>query len=283
MSRNVTMLSKRLGIKSGLFEQQKQLDASPTAQAQLAEKSLTGTSVLESSRTFYDFMTGDSADKRAYVCNGTACECAGQQADLKARLQSELGAAEVAEMTCLGHCYAGGAFMLDGQTYDIEDLDDALSETQSEQALIPEGHATTPSILLNPCSDINSWYAPVLDAISNQSTNDLLDELIAANLRGRGGAGFPAGIKWRGCRDYDADEKYIVCNADEGDPGAFSDRYLLERHPHSVIYGMLLAGAISGAREGIIYLRLEYPKAIEVCRKAIDELQEAGILSASLN
>ena len=283
MSRNVTMLAKRLGIQDGLFEQQKQLNSEADGTEQLANQALVGTSVIESSRSFYDFMVGERADKRAYVCNGTACECACNQTELKDKLVAAVGEEQVDEMTCLGHCYAGGAFMLDGQTYDFAELDHALNNQTDGQPLIPEGICHGQPILLNPCDDITDWYQPLLKAISENRTESLLEEIIASDLRGRGGAGFPTGVKWRACRDQQASEKYIICNADEGDPGAFSDRYLLERHPHSVIYGMLLAGVVTGAREGVLYLRLEYPKVIEVCNQAVADLKMAGILSKPLN
>jgi len=98
----------------------------------------------------------------------------------------------------------------------------------------------------------------------------LLEEISASGLRGRGGAGFPLGIKLAGVKKETADHKYIVCNADEGDPGAFSDRYLLEQRAHLVNFGMAISGYISGAQEGVIYIRAEYPEAIEICNKAIE-------------
>ena len=102
--------------------------------------------------------------------------------------------------------------------------------------------------------------------------------MLAAKVRGRGGAGFPAGLKWQACRNQSSKTKYIVCNADEGDPGAFTDRYLLEEQPHAVIFGMIAAAFIAGAAEGVLYIRDEYPLSIKRCEQAIAELEAANLL-----
>jgi len=285
MSKNISSLSKRLGVAGGFFEAQKALTEDGSDHKNLAEHSLMGTAVIEGSRSFYDFMSGDNANKRAYVCNGSACKCFADNDKVRSSLEQQVGPDQVGEMTCLGHCYAGGAFMLDGQTRDITDLDQlerSIADFQP-QNLIPQGSSSDESVLLIETTDINEWYADILTACKAGNLDKLLDEMIKAQLRGRGGAGFPAGVKWQSCRDQIADEKYIVCNADEGDPGAFTDRYLLERHPHSVLFGMMLAGVITGAKEGVIYLRAEYPKALEECNSAIEALREANIFAAPLN
>lgn len=279
MSRNVSTLSRRLGIKNGLFESQSLFDDLERTKA-LAEKSLTGTAVIESSRSFYDFMEGENANKRAYVCRGTACECSGKQDEIHDSLEQLVGAEEVGEAICLGHCYNGGAYMLDGQTYDEPDIAGVNKDTLN---IIPKGTSVNEPVLLIETTDVQAWYQPLLDAINDNLIDSLLADMLAANLRGRGGAGFPAGVKWQTCRDQDSDEKYILCNADEGDPGAFSDRYLLERHPHSVLFGMMLAGLITGAKEGVLYMRAEYPQAVKICTDAVDELRELGILGCDLN
>ena len=92
---------------------------------------------------------------------------------------------------------------------------------------------------------------------------NIIDEIEKSGLRGRGGAGFTTGQKWRLCRQAPGKTKYVICNADEGDPGAFIDRAILESDPHSVIEGMLIAGYAIGARHGYIYVRAEYPLAVE--------------------
>ena len=111
---------------------------------------------------------------------------------------------------------------------------------------------------------------------------DVTEEVIRAGLRGRGGAGFPTGVKWKFTRREKADIKYIICNADEGDPGAFMDRALLEGDPHSVLEGMLIAAHAIGASEGFIYVRAEYPLAIERLEKAIKQMQEYQLLGNNI-
>ncbi|MCB0497420.1 MAG: hypothetical protein KDC79_14860, partial [Cyclobacteriaceae bacterium] len=105
----------------------------------------------------------------------------------------------------------------------------------------------------------------------------VLDEVKKANIRGRGGAGFPMGVKWESCKSTEADQKFIVCNADEGDPGAYSDRYLLEVQPYSVLFGIMMGGLAIGADRGVVYLRAEYPEAIKITQNAIDELTKIGM------
>ena len=108
--------------------------------------------------------------------------------------------------------------------------------------------------------DITAYYSLAGDCISD--TGSALKQLELSGLRGRGGAGFPFHVKVRSSRDAEAGQKYIVCNADEGDPGAFSDKWLLEERPHSVLFGMLMTGLITGADTGVVYIRGEYPLAV---------------------
>ena len=105
----------------------------------------------------------------------------------------------------------------------------------------------------------------------------LLEEIKISNVRGRGGAGFPMGLKLQFCRNVENDTKFIICNADEGDAGAFSDRYLLEHRPHSVLFGMLMAGFLTGAKTGVLYIRAEYPAAIEQTAQAISEFEQLSL------
>ncbi|MBS0560807.1 MAG: SLBB domain-containing protein [Proteobacteria bacterium] len=110
----------------------------------------------------------------------------------------------------------------------------------------------------------------------------VLEEIVKSGLRGRGGAGFPAGIKWRTAARADADRKYIVCNADEGDSGTFADRMLMEGDPFLLIEGMAIAGYAVGARQGYVYIRSEYPHAIRTVRAAIERARGAGLLGADI-
>ncbi len=125
-------------------------------------------------------------------------------------------------------------------------------------------------------------YQALEKALSSMSPQDVIDEITRAGLRGRGGAGFPTGVKWGFARKSPGRQKYIVCNADEGDPGAFMDRSVLESDPHSVIEGMLLAGYAVGASEGYIYVRAEYPLAIRRLEIALAEAREAGFIGDSV-
>ena len=123
---------------------------------------------------------------------------------------------------------------------------------------------------------------PVLEAAIKKGREAALTEIKAATLRGRGGAGFPMGIKLESCLRTESDKKFIVCNADEGDPGAYSDRYLLEKQPHLVLFGMMAAGFVVGADCGVLYIRGEYPEAIRIVREAISELEAAQWLGKNI-
>jgi len=114
------------------------------------------------------------------------------------------------------------------------------------------------------------------------SSEDIIQEVLDAGLRGRGGGGFPTGMKWKFAASYSADEKYLICNADEGDPGAFMDRSVLEGDPHSVIEGMIIAAYAIGATHGYIYCRAEYPLAIVRINKALDQAREKGYLGKNI-
>ena len=112
--------------------------------------------------------------------------------------------------------------------------------------------------------------------------DDIVAEVTASGLRGRGGAGFPTGIKWKTVSDAQADQKYIVCNADEGDSGTFADRMIMDGDPFSLIEGMAIAGLGVGATKGYVYLRSEYPVAIRVMRAAVDAARQGGVLGADV-
>jgi NADH-quinone oxidoreductase subunit F len=123
-------------------------------------------------------------------------------------------------------------------------------------------------------------YAGLAKALFEMTPDQIIDEVRRAGLRGRGGGGFPTGQKWKFCRAAEADRKYVICNADEGDPGAFMDRSLLEGNPHAVLEGMMIGARAIGASQGYIYIRAEYPLAIERLRVAIGQMRERGLLGA---
>ncbi len=116
----------------------------------------------------------------------------------------------------------------------------------------------------------------------NTPAKDIIEEIKKSKLRGRGGGGFPAGIKWEYAASYEDDSKYVVCNADEGDPGAFMDRSILEGDPHSIIEAMTIAGYCIGANKGYVYVRAEYPIAVERLKIAIKQAKETGILGQNI-
>jgi NADH-quinone oxidoreductase subunit F len=121
-------------------------------------------------------------------------------------------------------------------------------------------------------------YAALAKALAGLTPEQIVEEVLASGLRGRGGAGFPTGLKWRFAQQQKEETKYILCNADEGDPGAFMDRSVLEGDPHSVIEGMTIGAYAIGAHQGYVYVRAEYPLAVERLQYAIDQAREYGLL-----
>ena len=121
-----------------------------------------------------------------------------------------------------------------------------------------------------------------LERAFSMSPEDVIEEMKKSGLRGRGGAGFPTGMKWSFARASKSDEKYIICNADEGDPGAFMDRSVLEGDPHAIVEGLMIAGYAIGAQHAYIYVRSEYPLAIERLKTAIKQAEDAGLLRKKL-
>ena len=128
----------------------------------------------------------------------------------------------------------------------------------------------------------NGGYKALKKVLSTMTPDEVIDEIAASGLRGRGGAGFPTGFKWRATRQSSANQKYVVCNADEGDPGAFMDRSIAEGDPHSVVEGMLIAGYAIGANEGHIYIRAEYPLAILRIQKALEDAKKSKYLGENI-
>lgn len=124
-------------------------------------------------------------------------------------------------------------------------------------------------------------YSALKKALTMQP-QEILDEVKNSGLRGRGGAGFPTGVKWQGAYDQGPGKKYVVMNADEGDPGAYMDRSIMEGDPHSVLEGMAICGLAIGSDEGYIYIRAEYPKAVKRLEKAIEDAKERGLLGENI-
>ena len=125
-------------------------------------------------------------------------------------------------------------------------------------------------------------YSALAKCLTEMTPEAVIDEIKRSGLRGRGGGGFPTGLKWEFARKYQADQKYVVCNADEGDPGAFMDRSIMEGDPHSVIEAMAICGYSIGASKGLVYIRAEYPLAIQRLRIAIEQAEKYGLLGENI-
>jgi len=125
-------------------------------------------------------------------------------------------------------------------------------------------------------------YAALGKALSGMTPEGVIDEVKKAGLRGRGGGGFPTGDKWQSCRDAEGEKRYVICNCDEGDPGAFMDRSLMEGNPHSVLEGMVIGAYAIGSHEGYIYVRNEYPLAVKNAQTAIEQAEEYGLLGKNI-
>jgi NADH:ubiquinone oxidoreductase subunit F (NADH-binding) len=125
-------------------------------------------------------------------------------------------------------------------------------------------------------------YFSLYKALTAMSANEIIDDVITSGLRGRGGGGFPTGVKWQSCRSAHAEIKYVICNGDEGDPGAYMDRSVMEGDPHAVIEGMVIGAYAIGAQEGFIYVRNEYPLAVANLTRAIEDAKSRGLLGKNI-
>ncbi len=162
---------------------------------------------------------------------------------------------------------------------DIHTAEDSFFNKQRRIVLKRCGIINPESI--DEAMDMDAYKA-IEKAIKTMTPEEVIEEILNSGLKGRGGAGFPTGLKWRFARESKGDKKYIVCNADEGDPGAFMDRSVLEGDPHAVIEGMMIAGYAIGADEGYIYARAEYPLAIKRLKIAIKKAELRGLLGENI-
>jgi NADH-quinone oxidoreductase subunit F len=188
-------------------------------------------------------------------------------------------------MFCLGHCYENHAFHYDGENYagkDIEKIDQILKgENIKQEKFFSKSYATT-SFLMDDKLSSTDQFKKQLKNFLKTDKKEIVKSLLDSNLTGRGGAGFPTGMKWDFCSKAKGDKKYVICNADEGDSGAFSDRYLLEDQPLKVIFGMVICGMVIGSDEGVLYIRGEYPKSIEAINGCINELKKLNLLGDNI-
>ncbi|MFT5215013.1 MAG: NADH:ubiquinone oxidoreductase subunit F (NADH-binding)/NADH:ubiquinone oxidoreductase subunit E [Glaciecola sp.] len=290
MSDNLSELLGKKGLKDNFFDKLGKLakpDGTPSdvAMAKLAEEFLIGKANAFGTASFYDFLKPENKGKKVYVCNGTACVCAGTQEKVIDSLKDKFDADEIGHMTCLGRCHENSAFHYDGKNYSGTAISNLNSIIDSENNLNHDNYiikASGEKILTKPFTNIQEYYQPFLDALKKDSL-DVLEEIKTSNVRGRGGAGFPMGLKLQFCRNVENETKFIICNADEGDPGAYSDRYLLEHQPHSVLFGMLISGYVTHAKYGIVYIRAEYPESVKIIQDAIDELEKEKLIGTNIN
>ncbi len=250
------------------------------------------------------------------VCGGTGC-AANHSDALYDALQAELKAAgadseaQVVRTGCFGFCEKGPIVkVLPDETFYVsvkpEDAHDIVTEhvvkgRPVKRLLYDDSQSRLNTkledikfyqkqfrIVLRNCGVINpenideyiarDGYSALAKVLTEMTPDQVLDALRTAGLRGRGGAGFPTWMKWKFTKDVESDEKYVVCNADEGDPGAYMDRSTIEGDPHSILEAMTICGHTVGASKGIIYIRAEYPLAIDHLQTAIKQAHEYGLL-----
>jgi len=255
------------------------------------------------------------------VCGGTGCTSSGS-GELIARFEEQIAKngldkeVKVIRTGCFGLCEAGPVVIVypEGTFYSrirVEDVDEIVSEHllkgRTVQHLVykekadEEQHATLENIdfyrpqmrlALRNCGVIDpenideyiafDGYKALAKVLTEMKPEEVSQLVLDSGLRGRGGAGFPTGRKWMFAAASKADQKYIICNADEGDPGAFMDRSILEGDPHSVIEAMAIGGYAMGATEGYVYVRAEYPIAVKRLQIAIDQAREYGLLGKNI-
>ena len=208
------------------------------------------------------------------------------------------GVCQVKGVGCLGLCSVGPLITVNDNycrnvaPEDAADIIDRLGDAPADRLHIPSStpfFARQQKIVLENSGVIDpekledyvaaDGYQGLLNALTEMTPNEVLAEVTKSGLRGRGGGGYPTGLKWSTVAKADGGgQKYVICNADEGDPGAFMDRSVLESDPHRVLEGMAIAGYAVGADRGFIYVRAEYPLAIQRLRVAIRQAERAGLL-----
>lgn len=259
-------------------------------------------------------------NKKILICGGTGC-LSSKSKDIKENLEKELkerniNDVEVVLTGCFGFCEKGpivkvvpaNNFYIEVKPEDAKKIVeiDIIGDKKVERILYKDPVSQEAILdykkmnfyqkqerrVLKNCGVIdpeniddflrNDGYKAAEKAISEMTKEFVIKNIIDSGLRGRGGGGFPTGIKWDIASKNHAEQKYIVCNADEGDPGAFMDRSILEGDPHSVIEGMMIAGYAIGATKGLVYIRAEYPLAISRLDKAIVSARKRGYLGKNL-
>lgn len=278
MSKNLGELAGRKGINETLFEElgiAARTTGSPSVEKmeELSDAFVMGKANVFGAASFYDFLKPENKGKKVYICNGSSCMTAGTQPALKEKLLKHFKPDEIGDMCCLGRCHENSSFHINGKNYSGHAVDEMESLKKNNSAIADKYNVASygTAVLTTAFPGINEYYSLLAEALKKPA-DELLAELKISGLRGRGGAGFPIAFKLEACKKETSKQKFVVCNADEGDPGAYSDRYLLEERPHSVLLGMMIAGYIAGADVGVVYIRAEYPESITITQKAIDDL-----------
>jgi len=255
------------------------------------------------------------------LCSGSACNASGS-AEVAAAIEEEIqkqglsADVDIRRTGCHGYCERGPIIVIHPEEicyFNIgpNDVPEIISQTIQEKKVVERLLYTDPStnekiihesdipfykyqerIVFGSNSKIDpksiedylaiGGYAALAKALTGMTADQVLQEVKKANLRGRGGGGFPAGNKWEGSRNAPGDIKYVIVNADEGDPGAYMDRSVLEGNPHSVLEGLTIGAFAVGAHEGYIYVRQEYPLAVENVHMAIQKAEEYGFLGKNI-
>ena len=239
-------------------------------------------------RAVDSFFADRHADPRALrVCEGTSCALAGA-AELRAELARE---GPCRRIYCAGHCDRSPvALEPDGRAVALERADGAIARreldslpeirTHSRVAIVTERVARGDASELARARDAGAWLG--FESALRGEPESVLRALEASGERGCGGGAFPTGPKWRSAAQAPGPEKFAIANGDEGDPGSFVDRVLLEADPHAVLAGLALCGFAIGARHGIVYVRSEYPRAAQRVERAIAEATSAGLLGRDI-
>ncbi len=233
--------------------------------------------------TFYDDLLAPRGARHVRVCTGTACFAATGGDHVEALREGlglglgerrEGGEVSLAQTVCLGFCHSSPAFR-DGDVVDAGP--GALARAVAGESR-PAAEPEWDSLLAEPVLTRPGEWSGLRRALAELGPEALLAEVEAAEVRGRGGAAFPAGTKWRFAREAPGEEKYVVANGDEGDPGSYIDKYLMERNPALVLEGMALAGLAVGARHGFALVRSEYPLAKPALEAEAERARAEGLL-----
>ena len=280
-NKNIRSLSSRKALDDNLFENIADLshkNASKSDFQELAKRFMIDDSVIAGTASFYDFTRESNRDKKIHVCSGTACMVANTQNKLHQHLENHFQKDEIGHAACVGRCHTNNAFMYNENTYSSaneKELESIIENKKYQENKYNISCNTTP-VLTSKIVDIAAFYKLV--EVYKNNPQQVIQEIKTSNLRGRGGAGFPFWFKLDAVIKETNTQKYVVCNADEGDPGAYSDMYLMEHQPHKVLFGMYMAGLTVGANTGVLYIRGEYPDSIRIVDEAISDLKEKNLI-----